>query len=167
MRKTNTTAWRSSLHVARWQFRSKNRAHPHEKTETPRLKLQMISAINPNNLLKPSIFENQNVLQQLRCGGMIEAIEICRPGYPTRKHFDEFLDRFSILASLTLDKSYDEKTACKKLLEAVGLEGYQIGKTKVLLQMAELDARRTEVLGRAARIIYSGNSAPTFSSKLQ
>ena len=32
----------------------------------------------------------------------------------------------------------------------------KIGKTKVLLmagQMAELDARRTEVLGRAARII--------------
>ncbi|CAH8361175.1 unnamed protein product [Eruca vesicaria subsp. sativa] len=115
-----------------------------------------IRCVKPNNLLKPSIFENQNVLQQLRCGGMMEAIEICRAGYPTRKHFDEFLDRFSILASLTQDKSSDEKAACKKLLEAVGLEGYQIGKTKVLLmagQMAELDARRTEVLGRAARII--------------
>ncbi|CAN6868868.1 unnamed protein product [Brassica oleracea] len=115
-----------------------------------------IRCVKPNNLLKPSIFENQNVLQQLRCGGMMEAIEVCRAGYPTRKLFDEFLDRFSILASLTLDKSYDEKAACKKLLEAVGLEGYQIGKTKVLLmagQMAELDARRTEVLGRAARII--------------
>ncbi|CAN7090431.1 unnamed protein product [Brassica rapa subsp. narinosa] len=115
-----------------------------------------IRCVKPNNLLKPSIFENQNVLQQLRCGGMMEAIEICRAGYPTRKHFDEFLDRFSVLASSTLDKSFDEKAACKKLLEAVGLRGYQIGKTKVLLmagQMAELDARRTEVLGRAARII--------------
>nr|VDD29098.1 unnamed protein product [Brassica oleracea] len=115
-----------------------------------------IRCVKPNNLLKPSIFENQNVLQQLRCGGMMEAIEICRTGYPTRKHFDEFLDRFSVLASSTLDKSFDEKAACKNLLEAVGLRGYQIGKTKVLLmagQMAELDARRTEVLGRAARII--------------
>ncbi|ESQ50397.1 hypothetical protein EUTSA_v10001881mg [Eutrema salsugineum] len=115
-----------------------------------------IRCVKPNNLLKPSIFEKQNVLQQLRCGGMMEAIRICRAGYPTRKHFDEFLDRFSILASVTSDKSSDEKAACKKLLEAVGLKGYQIGKTKVLLmagQMAELDARRTEVLGRAARII--------------
>ncbi|KAJ4867694.1 Myosin-13 [Raphanus sativus] len=115
-----------------------------------------IRCVKPNNLLKPSIFENQNVLQQLRCGGMMEAIEICRAGFPTRKHFDEFLDRFSVLASSTLDKSSDEKAACKKLLEAVGLRGYQIGKTKVLLmagQMAELDARRTDVLGRAARII--------------
>ncbi|CAA7013966.1 unnamed protein product [Microthlaspi erraticum] len=117
-----------------------------------------IRCVKPNNLLKPSIFENQNVLQQLRCGGMMEAIRICRAGYPARKHFDEFLDRFCILASVTLAKSSDEKAACKKLLETVGLKRYQIGKTKVFLkagQMAELDARRTEVLGRAARIIQS------------
>lgn len=27
-----------------------------------------IRCVKPNNLLKPSIFENQNSLQQLRCG---------------------------------------------------------------------------------------------------
>lgn len=27
-----------------------------------------IRCVKPNNLLKPSIFENQNILQQLRCG---------------------------------------------------------------------------------------------------
>jgi hypothetical protein len=27
-----------------------------------------ICCVKPNNLLKPAIFENQNVLQQLRCG---------------------------------------------------------------------------------------------------
>jgi myosin-5 len=115
-----------------------------------------IRCVKPNNLLKPSIFENQNSLQQLRCGGVMETIRVCRAGYPTRKHFDEFLDRFGILDSATLDKSSDEKAACKKLLETVGLNGFQIGKTKVFLkagQMAELDDRRTEVLGRAACII--------------
>lgn len=87
--------------------------------------------------------------------------------------------------------SSDDVAACKKLLEKVGLEGYQvhfwsllntlqciwavklwrerlnclrfmmpflsqIGKTKVFLragQMADLDARRNEVLGRAATSI--------------
>ncbi|KAM0846126.1 hypothetical protein ACQ4PT_055878 [Festuca glaucescens] len=58
-----------------------------------------IRCVKPNNVLKPAIFENVNVMQQLRCG---------------------------------------------------------IGKTKVFLragQMAELDARRTEVLSVAARTI--------------
>ncbi|XP_010416014.1 PREDICTED: myosin-13 isoform X1 [Camelina sativa] len=115
-----------------------------------------IRCVKPNNLLKPSIFENQNILQQLRCGGVMETIRVCRAGFPTRKRFDEFLDRFGILASATVDKSSDEKAACKKLLETVGLKEYQIGKTKVFLkagQMAELDDRRTEVLERAACII--------------
>lgn len=115
-----------------------------------------IRCVKPNNLLKPAIFENQNVLQQLRCGGVMEAIRISCAGYPTRKPFYEFIDRFGILAPEVLDASSDEVAACRRLLEKVGLEGYQIGKTKVFLragQMAELDARRTEVLGRSASII--------------
>ncbi|PON37143.1 Myosin head [Parasponia andersonii] len=116
-----------------------------------------IRCVKPNNLLKPAIFESKNVLQQLRCGGVMEAIRISCAGYPTRKPFDEFVDRFGLLAPEVLDgSSTDEVTACKNLLERVGLEGYQIGKTKVFLragQMADLDSRRTEVLGRSASII--------------
>ncbi|XP_010433172.1 PREDICTED: myosin-14-like isoform X1 [Camelina sativa] len=115
-----------------------------------------IRCVKPNNVLKPLIFENQNVLQQLRCGGVMEAIRISCAGFPTRKRFEEFLDRFSILAPEILDKSSDDVAACKKLLEKVALQGYQIGKTKVFLragQMADLDARRNEVLGTAASSI--------------
>ncbi|XP_010447926.1 PREDICTED: myosin-14 isoform X1 [Camelina sativa] len=115
-----------------------------------------IRCVKPNNVLKPLIFENQNVLQQLRCGGVMEAIRISCAGFPTRKRFEEFLDRFSILAPEVLDKSSDDVAACKKLLEKVALQGYQIGKTKVFLragQMADLDARRNEVLGTAASSI--------------
>ncbi|GFZ13480.1 myosin family protein with Dil domain-containing protein [Actinidia rufa] len=115
-----------------------------------------IRCVKPNNLLKPSIFENNNVLQQLRCGGVMEAIRISCAGYPTRKPFYEFVDRFGLLAPEVLDGSTDEVAACKRLLEKVELQGYQIGKTKVFLragQMAELDARRTEILGRSASII--------------
>ncbi|CAN8326334.1 unnamed protein product [Cochlearia groenlandica] len=115
-----------------------------------------IRCVKPNNLLKPMIFENQNVLQQLRCGGVMEAIRISCAGFPTRKQFEEFLERFSVLAPEVMDKSSDDVAACKKLLEKVALQGYQIGKTKVFLragQMAELDSRRNEVLGRAASSI--------------
>ncbi|KAI4349312.1 hypothetical protein L6164_009917 [Bauhinia variegata] len=115
-----------------------------------------IRCVKPNNLLKPAIFENKNVLQQLRCGGVMEAIRISCAGYPTRKAFDEFVERFGLLASEALDGSPDEITACKRILEKVGLTGYQIGKTKVFLragQMADLDTRRSEVLGKSASII--------------
>ncbi|KAK9149162.1 hypothetical protein Scep_007919 [Stephania cephalantha] len=115
-----------------------------------------IRCVKPNNVLKPSIFENANVIHQLRCGGVLEAIRISCAGYPTRRTFFEFLNRFGLLAPEVMEGNHDEKVACKMILDKKGLAGYQIGKTKVFLragQMAELDARRAEVLGNAARVI--------------
>ncbi|KAL8122414.1 hypothetical protein AgCh_018948 [Apium graveolens] len=115
-----------------------------------------IRCVKPNNLLKPGAFENANILQQLRCGGVLEAIRISCAGYPTRRPFFEFINRFGILAPEFLKGNYDEKVACRNILEKKGLKGFQIGKTKIFLragQMAELDARRTEVLSDAANRI--------------
>ncbi|KAK6911356.1 IQ motif, EF-hand binding site [Dillenia turbinata] len=115
-----------------------------------------VRCIKPNNLQKPAVFENVNVMQQLRCGGVLEAIRISCAGYPTRRPFFEFLNRFGLLAPEAIEGNYDEKVACKKILEKKGLKGFQIGKTKVFLragQMAELDARRAEVLSAAAKTI--------------
>lgn len=115
-----------------------------------------IRCVKPNNILKPAIFENFNIIQQLRCGGVLEAIRISCAGYPTRRTFYEFLNRFGLLAPEVLEGNSDDKVACQMILEKKGLIGYQIGKSKVFLragQMAELDARRAEVLGNAARTI--------------
>lgn len=96
-----------------------------------------IRCVKPNTVLKPGIFENFNVLNQLRCGvtkipllphrinsifqkvsevdllimllqmvfwqGVLEAIRISCAGYPTKRSFDEFLDRFGMLAPDVLD----------------------------------------------------------------
>ncbi|KAK4407196.1 Myosin-9 [Sesamum angolense] len=115
-----------------------------------------IRCVKPNNLLKPAIFENVNIMQQLRCGGVLEAIRISCAGYPTRKTFYEFLHRFGLLAPEVLEGNNDEKAACQKILEKMGLAGAQSGKTKVFLragQMAELDARRALKLSNAAKTI--------------
>ncbi|TYJ13600.1 hypothetical protein E1A91_A10G062300v1 [Gossypium mustelinum] len=115
-----------------------------------------IRCVKPNNVLKPAIFENFNVIQQLRCGGVLEAIRISCAGYPTRRTFYDFLNRFGLLAPDVLEGNYDDKVACQLVLDKKGLKGYQVGKTKIFLragQMAELDARRAEVLGNAARTI--------------
>ncbi|KAF5936706.1 hypothetical protein HYC85_024212 [Camellia sinensis] len=116
-----------------------------------------IRCVKPNNLLKPAVFENVNIMQQLRCGGVLEAIRISCAGYPTRKTFFEFLNRFGLLAPEALEgNSVDEKVVCQRILDKMQLMGSQIGKTKVFLragQMAELDARRAEKLNKAAKTI--------------
>ncbi|KAL6519197.1 hypothetical protein OROGR_018517 [Orobanche gracilis] len=115
-----------------------------------------IRCVKPNNVLRPAIFENLNIIQQLRCGGVLEAIRISCAGYPTRRTFDEFLLRFGVLAPEALEGNSDDKTACQVILDKMGIKGYQLGNTKVFLragQMAELDARRAEILGNAAKTI--------------
>ncbi|XP_076882942.1 myosin-6-like [Bidens hawaiensis] len=112
-----------------------------------------VRCVKPNNLLKPDMFENQNILQQLRCGGVMEAIRISCAGFPTRKPFRDFIERFKILAPDAVKKCDDEVKCSVILLEKANLKGYQIGKTKIFLragQMAELDACRAEILGVSA-----------------
>ncbi|CAN0898359.1 XI-C [Linum grandiflorum] len=115
-----------------------------------------IRCVKPNNSLKPSIFENLHVMQQLRSGGVLEAIRIKCAGYPAHKTFEEFLTRYSIIAPEVITGSYEEKVACKLILEKSEITGYQMGITKVFLkgnQMAELDAQRAKVLRNSATVI--------------
>ncbi|KAG4959318.1 hypothetical protein JHK87_035951 [Glycine soja] len=115
-----------------------------------------IRCVKPNSLLKPCIFENMNVIQQLRSGGVLEAVRIKCAGFPTHWTFHDFLTRLGILAPEVLRGNFEEKDSCKKILEKIGLAGYQIGKTQIFLragQMAELDAQRAFLLSSSATVI--------------
>ncbi|KAJ6336990.1 hypothetical protein OIU76_006787 [Salix suchowensis] len=115
-----------------------------------------IRCVKPNNLLKPATFDNINVIQQLRSGGVLEVIRIKCAGYPAHRTFSEFLIRFGILAPEILKGKYEEKVACKWILEKMELKGYLMGKTKLFLraeQMAELDAKKARLLRNSARVI--------------
>ncbi|CAI5489186.1 unnamed protein product [Closterium sp. Naga37s-1] len=116
-----------------------------------------VRCVKPNGQYKPGYFENPSVIHQLRCGGVLEAIRISCAGYPTRRPFDEFLDRFSVLAPDLCDgRRYDDKTAVTLMLQRLGFSNFQVGRTKVFLragQMADLDALRAERLMWAARVI--------------
>lgn len=77
-------------------------------------------------------FENANVLQQLRCGGVLEAVRISCAGFPTKFPFEDFVDHFwnlvpELLSRDDLDDAALAKAACQK----AKLQGFQIGKTKV------------------------------------
>ncbi|WVZ99419.1 hypothetical protein U9M48_044721 [Paspalum notatum var. saurae] len=112
--------------------------------------------------LFPSVLEENTKASKssiaTRFKGVLEAIRISCAGYPTRKIFHEFFCRFCILVPGLIMERNNEKAACQRILDKLGLQGYQIGRTKVFLragQMAELDARRTEVRNKAARAIQS------------
>ncbi|CAI0448334.1 unnamed protein product [Linum tenue] len=62
-----------------------------------------IRCVKPNSLNRPQKFENQSILHQLRCGGVLEAVRISLAGYPTRRTYSEFVDRFGILTPEYLD----------------------------------------------------------------
>ncbi|KAJ9543544.1 hypothetical protein OSB04_023251 [Centaurea solstitialis] len=115
-----------------------------------------IRCVKPNNHLKPAIFENVNIIHQLRCGGVLEAIRISCAGYPTNKSFNDFVNKFGLLVPEVLKASHDRKDACKKILDTLGIQGYQIGKSQIFLRaghMAVLDTRRGEKLSRAIVVI--------------
>ncbi|GMN63257.1 hypothetical protein TIFTF001_032374 [Ficus carica] len=115
-----------------------------------------IRCVKPNSLNRPQKFENLSILHQLRCGGVLEAVRISLAGYPTRKTYSEFVDRFGILAPEFMDGSYDEKAIAEKILKKLNLENFQLGRSKVFLragQIGVLDSRRAEVLDNAAKLV--------------
>ncbi|KAK6912879.1 Myosin head, motor domain [Dillenia turbinata] len=115
-----------------------------------------IRCVKPNSENRPQKFENQNILHQLRCGGVLEAVRISLAGYPTRRTYSEFVYRFGLLCPEFMDGSFDERTLTQKILQKLNLENYQLGRTKVFLragQIGILDSRRAEVLDNAAKRI--------------
>ncbi|KAK4408185.1 Myosin-6 [Sesamum angolense] len=104
------------------------------------------------------IAEHQALLSASKCSFVSGLFPVSNEESSKQSKFSSIGSRFKgVMEAIRIScAGVDEVTVCKKLLEKVGLEGYQIGKTKVFLragQMAELDARRTEVLGRSASII--------------
>ena len=100
-----------------------------------------IRCIKPNNLFTPTDFDSADVLKQLRCAGMLEAIRIRKAGYSIRIIFKDFIRRYRPCLKAEASK-YDGKprdasiaildNLKKALPKLAGL--YQIGFTKVFLK---------------------------------
>lgn len=56
-----------------------------------------IRCLKPNDDLVADFFEPKNIVEQLRCGGVLEAVRVSRAGYPTRYPHDVFTARYYIL----------------------------------------------------------------------
>eukprot|EP00985_Skeletonema_marinoi_P011502 scaffold5479_cov63-Skeletonema_marinoi.AAC.1 len=72
-----------------------------------------VRCIKPNEQLQPNHFDSNIVVDQLRCGGILEAIRVSRAGFPQRYTFDHFVARFSVLSSVLRDRKETQSKAGK------------------------------------------------------
>jgi len=113
-----------------------------------------VRCIIPNENKAPGEVDGQLILHQLRCNGVLEGIRICRKGFPSRMGFNDFKQRYQILAASAIPPGFiDGKVACEKLIEALQLDEneFRIGLTKVFFRagiVGELEEMRDERLSK-------------------
>ncbi|XP_069573588.1 myosin-11-like isoform X1 [Brachyistius frenatus] len=107
-----------------------------------------IRCIIPNHEKRAGKMDANLVLEQLRCNGVLEGIRICRQGFPNRIVFQEFRQRYEILAANAIPKGFmDGKQACSLMVKHLDLDTnlYRIGQSKMFFRtgvLAQLEEER-------------------------
>uniref|UniRef100_A0A8C9TA04 Myosin, heavy chain 11b, smooth muscle n=1 Tax=Scleropages formosus TaxID=113540 RepID=A0A8C9TA04_SCLFO len=107
-----------------------------------------VRCIIPNHEKRAGKLDAYLVLDQLRCNGVLEGIRICRQGFPNRIIFQEFRQRYEILAASAIPKGFmDGKQACCLMIKHLDLDPnlYRIGQSKVFFRtgvLAQLEEER-------------------------
>ncbi|XP_067291674.1 myosin-IIIa [Pseudorasbora parva] len=93
-----------------------------------------VRCIKPNNDRQANKFDREKVLIQLRYTGILETAKIRRQGYSHRILFNNFIERYSILAFRANEEPAMNPETCAVILEKAKLENWVLGKTKVFLK---------------------------------
>uniref|UniRef100_A0AAX7T773 Myosin, heavy chain 11b, smooth muscle n=1 Tax=Astatotilapia calliptera TaxID=8154 RepID=A0AAX7T773_ASTCA len=107
-----------------------------------------VRCIIPNHEKRAGKMDSNLVLEQLRCNGVLEGIRICRQGFPNRIVFQEFRQRYEILAANAIPKGFmDGKQACSLMVKHLDLDPnlYRIGQSKMFFRtgvLAQLEEER-------------------------
>uniref|UniRef100_H3D140 Myosin, heavy chain 11b, smooth muscle n=1 Tax=Tetraodon nigroviridis TaxID=99883 RepID=H3D140_TETNG len=107
-----------------------------------------VRCIIPNHEKRAGKMDANLVLEQLRCNGVLEGIRICRQGFPNRIPFQEFRQRYEILAAHAIPKGFmDGKQACCLMIKHLELDPnlYRIGQSKMFFRtgvLAQLEEER-------------------------
>jgi myosin-5 len=109
-----------------------------------------IRCLKPNDELTCNKFEPRNIVEQLRCGGVLEAVRVSRAGYPTRYPHDVFLARYYILG-----KSNDDSptSPIANIANWFGSKEEKLKKliSKVAYEIFEADQQMLENIREAER----------------
>ncbi|GBG34344.1 Myosin-6 [Hondaea fermentalgiana] len=125
-----------------------------------------VRCLKPNDRAAANVLVRRRLVDQLRYGGVLEAVKVARAGYPVRMVLASFVARYFMVAprrsfsSVAKAKAeQDGKPATLKIVEALQLEEgqeYQIGRTKIFLRKGAYerieDARMACMKQAATRI---------------
>ncbi|KAH7404329.1 hypothetical protein KP509_15G021000 [Ceratopteris richardii] len=133
-----------------------------------------IRCIKPNTLQQPNLYQEDLVLQQLRCCGVLEVVRIARSGYPTRIAHQNFAQRYHFLLPLSLANQEDPLSICVAILHQfkVRPDMYQVGYTKLFFragQVGRLEDIRLQTLNGIVLFqkIYRGYKVRQYFRKLK
>ncbi|MCO5570788.1 hypothetical protein L7F22_024516 [Adiantum nelumboides] len=133
-----------------------------------------IRCIKPNALQQPNSYQEDLVLQQLRCCGVLEVVRISRSGYPTRVTHQSFALRYGFLLPLDFATRQDTLSVCVAILHQfrVPPDMYQVGYTKLFFragQVGRLEDVRLQTLHGIVcfQKLYRGYKARQYFKKLK
>jgi myosin V len=89
-----------------------------------------IRCIKPNDAAKPMLMTRKRTTEQLRYGGVLEAVRVARAGYPVRLPHTAFFQRYRMILPTTADKllpwsmeGHEPQKLCVRLVELALEEG--------------------------------------------
>ena len=106
--------------------------------------------LKPNDKNIPDEFVRKRVAEQLRYGGVLEAVRVARSGFPVRLPHAEFVRLRGVGAAFPLK---GDRKGCASLIEAFASDNrdaYQLGLTKVFLRKNAHDSPGDGAVVRAA-----------------
>jgi len=123
-----------------------------------------IRCLKPNDELAPDYFEPKNIVEQLRCGGVIEAVRVSRAGYPTRYPHDVFLARYYILGDKAGNNGGNREEALRQLVDKIAFDVWNADHL-MLLHLMEAERLQEELLSpkyskaesTSVPVYYKGN----------
>ncbi|KAF4324271.1 hypothetical protein BBO99_00000915 [Phytophthora kernoviae] len=118
-----------------------------------------VRCVKPNNLRFPQGWNAELILNQLIYLGVMETVRIRRSGFPVRRLFDEFHEKYQILTrNVPKQKrpNMTDKDFCEVILSLLPRENWQLGHKKVFLrdsQLRILDNEARKITHEAATVI--------------
>eukprot|EP00056_Hartaetosiga_gracilis_P010670 m.159090 g.159090 ORF g.159090 m.159090 type:complete len:1018 (+) comp13363_c3_seq4:111-3164(+) len=104
-----------------------------------------VRCIKPNTQKRSKVFADDFVIDQLNYTGMLETTRIRKEGFSVRPSFEEFMERYKVIAYSPDSTIEPGKHSCQVVLDTAGVKTYKLGRTKVFLKYNDADTLQIKV----------------------